>query len=673
MAGIRSLSFGAIVASVLVMTTMMMGGALADIASDVLAAMNKTVNPCDDFYMYACGGWIASHPLPPSESAIFKGISSAEDADNVALLQILTNTSADVDQRLTTFYNACMDSTFINQIGNEPLLPMLEIIKTFESVEVLLLYLWTYQSWGVNAFFSFTSTIDPGNPTQVIGSMSQGGLALPDPSLYNPKNNEELLATYNKHVQKMLTYAGVTNVTAAAEQAIALETAIANFTTPISDYGTPFQLYNPLLLSDFILNQSGVLDWASYFYYVPNMNDSVKMTLDFPAYYANLSSLVANTDLAALQSYMIWQAVHAFAPYLSDEFVEENFSFFGKFLNGQQEMDPRNKTCVQATDAALGEVLGKYFVAVKFGGNSKNFALSMVEQIEAAMKADLQEIYWMDDSTRAQALVKLSQLSNQIGYPASPLNYTGLHFSKLLFNNAIEANAWMAHFQTQQIGQPANRNLWDMTPSTVNAYYDPTKNQMVFPAGILQSPYFDQSFPDAMNFGGSGVIMGHELTHGFDNQGRDYDGTGKLINWWQPATSSKFDSLAQCVASQYSKFEPLPGVFVNGNQTLPENIADMGGTKNSYNALAAKLGNATMHSPSIVPGFTNSQLFFVAYAQGWCSVFTPEYIKILVATDVHSPPQFRVLGPLINHPYFAQEFNCPVGSNMNPKNKCAIW
>jgi len=263
---------------------------------------------------------------------------------------------------------------------------------------------------------------------------------------------------------------------------------------------------------------------------------------------------------------------------------------------------------------------------------------------------------------------------NQIGYPQQFLNYTGLVVSKnQWFETFLSAASWNFQFMANQIQKPSQKDLWEMTPDQVNAYYEPTKNEMVFPAGILQTPFFDASFPLALNYGGIGMVMGHELTHGFDNQGRNYDGNGYLVDWWQPSSGQKFDQLVSCVIQQYSKFEVLPNVFINGNLTQGENIADMGGVKNSYNALKTILGDAQMNSPSIVPGLTNAKLFFVGFAQGWCAVQSPEYVKLQVAIDPHSPAKYRVLGPLINHPNFASVFSCPVGSHMNPINKCAVW
>eukprot|EP01112_Ceratiomyxa_fruticulosa_P003327 TRINITY_DN1369_c0_g1_i3.p1 TRINITY_DN1369_c0_g1~~TRINITY_DN1369_c0_g1_i3.p1 ORF type:complete len:489 (+),score=90.78 TRINITY_DN1369_c0_g1_i3:549-2015(+) len=481
------------------------------------------------------------------------------------------------------------------------------------------------------------------------------------------------------HIKMRLIFQGdfnrmeSTHFSALAQRSIlvlAFETSIASlFGFP----STPFQQYNFMNLTQ-VENLMPELKFFLYFDYLTSLGAKLEnFTADVPQFYQGFSSLLSNTSVQTLKNYFLWQTVHTFAPYLSSGFVSEDFYFFSTILDGQLEMSPRWENCIQYTDQALGEVLGQYFVDLRFSGDSFDLATDMIESIEAAMKADLQEVVWMDDTTRAAALVKLSMVENQIGSPKTPLNYTGLNIGDVFFENIFLSNYWFSTFSYKQIGFPSNKNLWEMTPDTINAYYDDTKNQMVFPAGILQSPYFNASFPKSMIYGGAGVIMGHELTHGFDNSGKDYNGNGKLTNWWLPATEAKFNSLATCVIEQYSTFEILPGLNVNGNMTLPENIADMGGTKNSFNALASILGQSGLNQQSIVPGFNNAQLFFIAYAQGWCSIETPEYMRLSAATDPHSPPRYRVLGPLINHPYFASTFSCPVGSYMNPTNKCAIW
>jgi putative endopeptidase len=321
----------------------------------------------------------------------------------------------------------------------------------------------------------------------------------------------------------------------------------------------------------------------------------------------------------------------------------------------------------------LGELLGNYFLKEAFGQEGEKLASQILEGIENAMNEDLSTLQWMDPVTRKRALVKLSKVSNMIGGPSNPKNYSSVAIDPNdFFGNIIQGSSYAVDSQLEQIEKPSDKFQWGMTSPTVNAYYDPTRNQMVFPAGILQQPFFNSSFPPSMNAGGIGMVMGHELTHGFDNQGRDYDGDGVLTNWWEPATSAEFQKKVDCVINQYSQFEVLPDVYINGQLTQGENIADMGGIKNSYNSYSKQIG-PDANSPSIVPGLSNIQLFFVAFAQGWCEKVTPEYLKVQVQTDPHSPARFRVLGPLINLPQFSQTFSCASGTPMNPTNRCEVW
>jgi len=390
-----------------------------------------------------------------------------------------------------------------------------------------------------------------------------------------------------------------------------------------------------------------------------------------PAYFVGLQKYLTTSSVEVVKIYLKWQLLHAASNYLSSAFVNETFDFFSKFLGGIQKQPPRDKTCVQVVDTGLGDVLGYYFAQKAFPGKSKDLASSMIKQIEDAMTAKLKTISWMDDQTRGRALEKISLIANYIGYPDHLRNNSyipGVDF----FNNVMKTLSLNTYQMVSKIGKPEDKTIWSMTADTVNAYYDPTRNEMVFPAAILQYPYFKADYPPSMNFGGAGMIMGHELTHGFDNQGRDYDGTGKLVNWWRPQTSKAFDAKVKCVIDQYSKFEVLPGVFINGQLTQGENIADMGGIKNAHDAYVAAYPDEA-DKPSIVPGLTNRELLFVTFAQGWCGVATNEYLANQVKTDPHSWARFRVLGPLINFQTFADTFKCPVGSFMNPKDRCTVW
>jgi putative endopeptidase len=353
--------------------------------------------------------------------------------------------------------------------------------------------------------------------------------------------------------------------------------------------------------------------------------------------------------------------------------VDESFGFYGRELSGQKEIEPRWKRCVQATDDAVGEILGKAFVERQFAGESKTMALEMIQGIESAFAANLPDLSWMDDATRARAMEKMKALTNKIGYPDHWRDYSSLTFKKGdFFGNEIAARRFEARREVDRIGKPVDKTEWHMTPPTVNAYYNALANEMVFPAGIMQSPFFHRDFPAPMNYGGIGLVMGHELTHGFDDQGRKFDPKGRLEAWWDPSASKKFEERTACVEKLYEGYEVQPGVHLNGKLTMGENIADMGGVKEAYRAYHDWAGRQGDPEEKVA-GLTPDQLFFVSFAQTWCTVASPEFERLRATVDPHSPPRFRIQGPLSNFPAFAKAFGCAEGTPMNPKNKCEIW
>jgi len=413
------------------------------------------------------------------------------------------------------------------------------------------------------------------------------------------------------------------------------------------------------------------LPWDQFFSVlaVHNISMGENVTVTIKEFYGNLSQLVP-TMQSSWQPYLRWQILRQRATLLSKPIRDEYFNFWNKILRGQNQPADRDSICIEALDSNLGELLGLYYVQIAFSGASQQEVESILSGIIGAMNTNLQTINWMDDTTRQRALEKLTKVTHLIGSPSDPDTYKDLDIGNQHFDNvqAAISRAYLA--QLQSIGGKADKFEWEMTPPTVNAYYDPEKNQMVFPAGILQDPFFNDQFPDCMNYGGIGMVQGHELTHGFDNQGRDYDGDGVLEDWWLPQTSEKFDAKVQCMINQYSNFQIIPGVFVNGQLTQGENIADNGGIGNAFRAYRALVGDQVLNSPSIVSNLTNAQLFFVAFGQTWCEKATDDYYRVAVQTDPHSPAPFRILGPLMNFPSFAQTFSCPAGSYMNPQDPC---
>jgi putative endopeptidase len=643
-----------------------------DIAKIVLSLMDQTVNPCMDFYNFSCGNWLKNTQIPPDQGAYYRTFNSITD-NNLEILKEIVSDST-LNKKTYTYYSSCMNMTKRNIIGNEPIQSILKNISSIKNIEDFFFMVGFLHGIGVtNILFNLVATPDGKKPSMNIAELGQSGIALYDRSLYlNP--DEKLISLYSSHITKMFNLAGFNpnESEIKAKQALTFETAIAEIMIPNDQLIDPFKLYNKIDLNG-LKKIAPNIPWNNYltilgFPYI------TQITVDSPEYISNLSILMNNKTLESCWiSYLQWETIHTWSVYLNEEFATENFNFFGKVLLGLKEQAPLWKTCSKATDQVLGDITGTLFAKKKFPSTSKEMAETMIQYIEEAMKEDLQTISWMDSKTREAALKKVSLVSNLIGSPINPDKYEDVTLTlDHYFFNTLELQSRAIKKTLSQIQKPVDKNQWYMTADTVNAYYTPLLNQMVFPAGIMQSPFFDQTYPWPMNFGGIGMVMGHELTHGFDNQGKDYDGKGYLIDWWQEETVKKFNEKAACVINQYSNFEVLPGIFINGNLTQGENIADMGGVKNSYHAFRRKIGNDYL-KPSIVPGFTQEQLFFISFAQGWCALAKEEYIKRQVIVDPHSPARFRVIGPLINTPQFASAFNCPVGSFMNPPKRCEVW
>eukprot|EP01126_Amoeba_proteus_P014574 TRINITY_DN1643_c0_g1_i4.p1 TRINITY_DN1643_c0_g1~~TRINITY_DN1643_c0_g1_i4.p1 ORF type:complete len:570 (-),score=103.87 TRINITY_DN1643_c0_g1_i4:145-1854(-) len=569
-----------------------------------------------------------------------------------------------------------MNMEIINSRGIRPILTLWDTIDPWldqESLSGILSSLAYLNLFNVQPFFSFSSVIDAENPSTMIGQFSQGGLSISDQTVYTDPSNKQLIQLYKDHITKMFSFMNVDNPSSWAQAVIDIETTIANFTVPADKLTNPFTTYNKLTLDSFKQLTSN-LPWDSYFVWVAPNDVLGNLTMDVPSFMQNVGLLISGNSGAPgtfFRPYLKWQLLNSFAPLLSQNLRDEHFHFWNTILQGQKQPEALWRQCVSATDSSLGELLGKYWVELAFPGTSQQDAVNLLQGIIQSMTDDLKEIKWMDEITRAKALAKLSKVTDQIGSPKNPDDYSSVNITATTyFENVLNSLNYAVISNWQTIGSPKDPNSWEMTPYTVNAYYDPTKNQMVFPAGILQGVFFNHTFPIELQAGQ--VVMGHELTHGFDDQGRLYDGDGRLVDWWQPETAKKFEEKVECVIQQYSKYSPLPGVFVNGELTQGENIADMGGTKNAYRAVANALGSA-INSPSFVPNFTRGQLFFVAFAQTWCEKATDEYLKNQVKTDVHSPAMFRVNGPFTNLVNFAETFNCPVGSPMNPTQRCEVW
>ena len=646
-----------------------------EIERGVLTAMDRTADPCIDFYQYACGGWLAANEIPADQSR-WTRFDELREKNLQRLREILeAPQTAGADPRLATYYRTCMDADAAERLGADPIRPRLDEIARIRDWGGVMRVSGVLESEGAGSMFGMAVFADPKNPGIEIAHAIQSGLSLPDRDYYliDDERFVENREQFVEHVARTYGLLGDSpeRARAAAERILAFETELARISVPRAELRNPDKTYNKIDLEGLQALTPG-LPWNDYLAGIgaAGVRDINVYT---PEYFKKVQPVLESAGLDTVREYLRWQTVTAAAPWLSNAFFEEDFAFFGKGLRGQQEPEARWKRCTRATDSALGEMLGQAFVDRYFAGDSKAKALVLIHGIEGAFGDNLGDLAWMDDATRAKALEKLELVDNMIGYPDEWRSYAGLDIAdRPFFQNRAAAIAFETRRQIGKIGKPVDKREWWMTPPTVNASYNPTKNQMTFPAGILQPPVFHRDQPMAMNFGAIGMVMGHELSHGFDDSGRKYDGTGKLTEWWAPDASRFYEARTKCVQDMYGQFEVQPGLFVNGELTLGENIADLGGIKQAFKGWQT-WEREHGREPAIVDGLTNEQLLFVSYAQFWCGKARPEEELRRIKTDPHSPPKFRVIGPLKNYPQFAKSFQCPAPTPMNPEDRCEVW
>jgi predicted metalloendopeptidase len=528
---------------------------------------------------------------------------------------------------------------------------------------------------GHNPLFAMGVEPDYKNPEINLLGLSQGGLSMPDRSFYLEKENEALKADFEASVARLLVLSGVP-ADAAAKQAkdvVAFETRLATVALPRAELRDAEKTYHPKNLKDLAALTPG-LDWKALLGAM-GYADVDKFNVGTPTFFTELAKILKESKPDVVKAYLRHHVLVNNAPLLTPELDQAHFEFYGKKLTGQQAQRDRWKRCVGAVEDALGEELGKVYVQRAFAGDSKAVALDMIQRVEKEFEASLPELTWMDEATRKVAVVKAQAITNKIGYPDKWRDYSGLSVDGAdYYGNVVRGRAAFAKFWMDQAGKPVDKTIWYMNPQEVNAYYNPLANEIAFPAGILQPPFFSSSYPRAMNYGAMGMVMGHEISHGFDDSGRKFDASGRLVEWWAPEVAARFEERAACVEKQYSGYEVAPDLFVDGKLTLGENIADLGGLKQSYRAY--KKWEKEQSAPeATVAGLTPDQLYFVAYAQAWCTVATPEWEKVQVKSDPHSPARFRVNGPVRNLPEFARAFQCEQGQPLYPKpdDVCIVW
>lgn len=647
-----------------------------------LANLDRSVSPCDDFFHFAAGGWIKNNPIPPAYSRWGSFVILHNHNEDV-LHGILEEAAKDKNatpgsnwQKVGDFYASCMDESQIESAGLKPLDAEFKRIADVNDAATLQAEIARLQRTGVNAVFGFGSEPDFKNSAQMIAGLGQGGLGLPDRDYYarEDEKDKQLRDAYLQHVRNMFQLLGDDSATAAAEAktVMSVETLLANASMHRVDLRDPDKVYHKMPVAK-LHEIAPNVSWESFFKEMgaPTVTE---INVAQPDFFIAMNAALSSVRLTDWKTYMRWHLIHSVAAALPAKFVEENFSFYGHTLEGQKEMLPRWRRCVQATDKQLGEALGQVYVQRAFPPEAKARALAMVKNLMAALHDDLSTLDWMGAATREQALKKLTAIQLKIGYPDKWRDYSGFHVERIPYvENTRRGNDFENDYDVRKIGKPMDRGEWTMTPPTVNAYYNPLRNEIVFPAGILQPPFYDPNRDDAMNYGAMGAVIGHELTHGFDDQGSKFDAQGNLKNWWTDEDLKNFQARGDCIVKQFDSFVVEPGLNENGKLVEGESIADLGGLTIAYNAYQKTIeGKST---PAAVDGFTADQRFFLGWAQVWAGSTRPERMRVLVNTDPHPLDVFRVNGPMSNISAFAKAFGCKADSTMvRPEaQRCRIW
>ncbi len=647
--------------------------------------MDTSVKPGDDFFLYADGNWIKQTEIPPEYSR-WGAFNELIERNNDALHTIAEKASqtqvdpklAPETQKVGDYYASGMDEQAIEAMRTKPLQEKLNRIDMIKDRQDVLAEIAHLHSIGVNAFFNFGAGQDAKDSTRDIAQAVQGGLGMPDRDYYT-KQDPDMKGKREKyiaHVTKMLTLLGEPAGKAAedAKKIMALETKLAEASRTRVQLRDPIKNYNKMGVRQ-LQDLTPDWNWSDYFKKI-DLVEPGDINVRQPEFFKAAANSFKSTPIDDWKAYLRWNLINATAPYLSKDFVDEEFDFNERTLRGTQQIKPRWKRVIASEDDAIGEALGKLYVGFYFPPEAKARALELVNNLKEALADRIKTLDWMDEPTKKEALKKLAAFQVKIGYPDKWLDYSLLQIDRGPFVlNTIRAEKFEADRDVQKIGKPVDRTDWGMTPPTVNAYYNPNMNEIVFPAGILQPPFFYANADDAVNYGAIGAVIGHEMTHGFDDQGRQFDAVGNLRDWWSKKSAEEYDKRRKAVVDQYSSYEPLPGLHLNGELTQGENIADIGGVKLAYAALQKALDKHPEERTKKIDGLTPEQRFFLSFAAIWRSKIRDEDQKLRLNTDPHSPAQFRVNGPLSNLPEFQQAFNIPDGSPMaRPADKRVnIW
>jgi putative endopeptidase len=647
-----------------------------------LGNLDKTADPCVDFYEYACGNWIKNSEIPPDQGQWVSFVELNERNKDVerGILEKAEAGGASrdaIDQKIGDLYGSCMDEKTVNAKGVAAVQPELDRIAAAKDKPSLIDQVAHVHLVGPNPLFNFYSSSDMHNADQVIAYIDQGGMTLPDRNYYikddDPKMKEmrQHLVEYSTQV---FTLAGQTPQQAAesAQTVLRIETALAQASMDRTLRRDPKNRDHKMTREEAVA--LGPNFYLNRYFAAIGAPDFKQLNVTNPDFFKQVNATLESESLASLKTYVSWHVLNASAPWLSDSFVQANFKF-SQNLTGQKEIQARWKRCVNLTDRELGEALGQRYVDVTFGPEAKARMLKMVDALEKSLADDIHDLSWMTDETKKQAKVKLDAIRNKIGYPDVWRDYSSVVINPNdLIGNVARSNAFDSRREIAKIDKPLDRKEWGMTPPTVNAYYSPSFNEIVFPAGILQPPFFDKSIDDAVNFGGIGLVIGHELTHGFDDQGRKYDPEGNLHDWWTAEDGKEFEQRVSCVADEYSSFVAIDDKKLNGRLTLGENTADNGGARIALMALEHMIADdKTGKEGQKIDGYTPEQRFFLGFGRVWCEKRRDEVARVRVLTDPHSPGKYRVNGVVQNMPEFQKAWGCKSGQPMVAENACHVW
>ncbi len=645
-----------------------------------VSAMDKSTDPCVDFYAYSCGGWMKKNPIPPDQAS-WSVYGKMHDDNQRFLWGILddlakkTTGRTPTQQKIGDYFASCMDEAAIEKLGASPLKPALDAIAAVKSKKELaaLLAQLHMDTTGSGLLFNFGADQDLADSSQIIAFAVDGGLGLPDRDYYtktDPKS-EEIRQKYLAHAQKMLQLIGDSAATAKDESAtiMRIETALAKASLTQVEQRDPHNLFHKMdrkqlqaLTPDF--------DWNVYLTRI-GIPDVKTFNVTQPKFYEEVERQIQSESLQDLKLYLRWHVISANASYLSSPFVKQNFDFYGHTLRGVEQMPARWKRCVRQVDNQLGEALGQEFVSRTFTTKTKQDTVEMTRLIEQAMEDDIKQLTWMGPETKKQALEKLHAIVNKVGYPERWRDYSSVNVRRNdYFGNVHRATIFESKRQLGKIGKPVDRGEWQITPPTVDAYYNPQMNDINFPAGVLQPPLYDPKEDDAPNYGNTGGTIGHELTHGFDDEGRQFDAKGNLRDWWTKEDSAEFEKRAQCVVDQYAQYTVVDDIKINSKLTEGEDVADLGGLVLAYIAWKAATKDKQLETRD---GFTPDQRFFIGFAQWDCNNERPENLRANAITNPHSPGKYRINGVVVNMPEFQQAFSCKAGQPMVPENRCRVW